>query len=236
MKKVNITMSKVNKNPFERKQEGAVVKLCIVLMIAGSLSSCAVKADNVEGDENSPIYVWTKGQKYYYAFDEKIFLYEVPNKVVLSFDREYLSDIQTNLQRNAQIRQMEFQFENGHCIFSTAENTDVKALIADLKKQSGVKSVNPMYACSEGGARGITDEIVLQFKENVSQQEIESIYKKYFLKVTEITHRYQIFSVPVDLDPLEVANAIQTSGLTNFSYPSFLLKMEKYQTLPTDPY
>ena len=37
MKKVSITMSKVNKNPFERKQEGAVVKLCIVLAIAFSL-------------------------------------------------------------------------------------------------------------------------------------------------------------------------------------------------------
>ena len=42
-------------------------------------------------------------EKYYYAFDEKIFLTEVPNMVILSFDEQYFSEIQLNLQRNAQI-------------------------------------------------------------------------------------------------------------------------------------
>ena len=51
-------------------------------------------------------------RKYYYAFDEKVFLTEVPNKVVLSFDKEYLSEIQSNLQKNVQIKQIGFQLEN----------------------------------------------------------------------------------------------------------------------------
>ena len=38
-------MNSIIKNPFERKQKGAVVILC-VLMLAGSLSSCSNKNEN----------------------------------------------------------------------------------------------------------------------------------------------------------------------------------------------
>jgi len=224
MKKVSITMSKVNKNPFERKQEGAVVKLCIVLMIAGSLSSCAVKADNVEGDENSPIYVWTKGQKYYYAFDEKIFLDIVPNMVVLSFEEKYLAEIQKFLQEDTQIRNMELA-NLGKCyILTTTEKSNVKVLMNDLKKLPGVKSVNPIYATSEGALIPMTGDIVVKFKENVSQHKIDEIFQKYRLVVIDISSWSSYYlSVPIDIDPLEVANAIYVSGLTSYSYPNFLM-------------
>ena len=175
-------------------------------------------------------------EKYYYAFDEKIPLYEAPNKVVLRFEKEYFSEMQTSLQKNAQIKQVGFNSDNGHCILTITENSDVRALTAELKRQVGVKSVNPMYLIYGGTEAGVTDEIVVQFKEHASQQEIEDIYKKFRLKVIEINRSYQILSVPIDLDPLEVANTIQTSGLANFSYPDFLMKVEKFQALPTDPY
>ena len=44
-------------------------------------------------------YAQSQG-KYYYAFEEKVFINEVENKVVLSFDKKYLSDIRENLQIN----------------------------------------------------------------------------------------------------------------------------------------
>ena len=61
----------------------AVVVLCFIIMFA---SSCADEANQVEGD-NVPIYVWPEGPKYYYAFEEKIPLYEADDRVVLGYDK-----------------------------------------------------------------------------------------------------------------------------------------------------
>ena len=161
--------------------------------------------------------------KYYYAFDEKIFLEEVSDKVVLSFDKNYLSEIQTNLKKNSQIRHMELQIHNNLYILTT-EKTDTKTLKENLLKQKGIKSIHPMYITVDGLEMSFTNEIVMQFKENVSQQDIEKIHQKYRVEVKEITELYYVFSVPIDFDPLEVANAYQTSGLVNFSTPDFFCK------------
>jgi predicted KAP-like P-loop ATPase len=95
----------------------------------------------------------------------------------------------------------------------------------DLKKQAGVKSVNPMYATSDGLEMPVTDEFVVQFKENASKQAIDEMRKKYHIEIKEITKLFFIFSVPVDSNVLEVANAYQESWLTNFSNPTFFAKL-----------
>ena len=185
----------------------------------------------------SAIYVQPQ-VKYYYAFEEKIPLYEAPNKVVLSFDEKYLSAIQANLQWNAQIRNMDFKIENNYAILTTTENSNVRALTEDLKKQTGARSVNPLYLIYGGTEAPVTGEICVQFKEHVSQQEINNIFQKYRL-IVKSSHqgsRSQLLFVPIDLDLLEVANAIQESGLVNYCHPDFLLKAVLHQSLPVDPY
>lgn len=185
-----------------------------LLVLAGCFFSCTDEA----------IYVWPKGPKYYYAFDEKILLYEVPNKIVISFDGNYLSEIQQYLQGNTQIRQIDNIYIHNNVLILITEISDVTALMEDLKKRAGMKSVNPMYVVEDGLEIGITDEIVVQFKEHTSQQKINNLHKKYRLDVKEITELFQLLSVPIDIDPLEVANAIQESGLVNFSHPNFIAK------------
>jgi hypothetical protein len=102
-----------------------VIFMAISLTVAGVFSSCtdsgifpsdsAIKQEGNLPDDNPPVYLWPKGTKYYYAFDEKIYLNEVENKIVVSFDEKYLSDIQLYLQKNEQIRHMELlYFRNGY--------------------------------------------------------------------------------------------------------------------------
>ena len=174
--------------------------------------------------------------KYYYAFDEKIFLTEVPNKFVLSFDNKHLSETRQYLQRNAQIRQIDDTQIYNNAFILTIEKSDIRALMEDFKNQTGVKSVNPMYAVESGLEMGVTDEIIVQFKENVSEQEIDEMHKKFNVRIKEITELFMLLSVPIDFDALEVANAYQVSGLVNFSHPNFLAKIDFYQTLPPDPF
>jgi len=126
---------------------------------------------------------------------------------------------------------------NSRCYVLTITDSLGSALKSDLSKQAGVKSVNPLYITADSLEMCVTDEIVVQFKKNVSQNEINEIHKKYNATIKETTPLYQLISVPIDIDPLEVANAYQTSGLVNFSQPNFIVKIELSQsTLPSDPY
>jgi len=192
--------------------------LCLVVMgLLVALSCVKPTPDpppNGEGDYD------TAFQKYYYAYNEKIYLDVVPDKFVIAYDKQYFSQIQQSLEENTQIKDIEFQIYNGCCVF-TMENAKVKTLRVKFGKKEGILSVNPLYVIN-GSELIITDEIVVQFKENISQQAINEIHKKYRVKLKKDRGIYQVFSVPIDFDPLEVANAYQTSGLVNFSHPNFI--------------
>jgi hypothetical protein len=172
---------------------------------------------------------WLKKTRYYYSCDEKIYLDEAENKVVLSYDDQYLPEIQRYLQKDKKIKDMKFLNQRNFfiCTFITV-NANTKAIMENLRKQAGVKSVNPMYTPTDGVAileMAITGRIAVQFKKSVSRQEVDDINKRYRVTIQEVTERFDILFVPVDLDPLEVSNAYQTSGMVVFSTPDFLSKM-----------
>ena len=216
----------------------SLLVLLLVLMIA--VTACSNSGNSKNGnpgqgngirseEENSFVYLWPEGPKYYYAFEEKIYLDEVPNTVVVSFDEQYLSEIEKYLQKNDQIRHTELQPFNKILILTTAEDSGTGTIMKDLKKQAGVKFVHPMYAVINGGGKLIfTDQIVVQYKKNVLQQKIDEMHKRFNISVVKTTELHQLLSVPVNLDPLEVANVFQESGLVNFSYPNFIAEMNSF--------
>ena len=204
--------------------------LTFLLMLMTVVMACSKSELWSEG--NPYVYAWPEGKKYYYTFEEKTYLNEVPNEIVVSFDKKYLTKIQTTLLKNTQISNMILDDVNNIFILTTTGNTDLKALMKDLKKQTGVKSVNPVYMQADyiSPEMYFTDEISVLFKDNVFRQEIIEIHKKY--RVTVKKHPYpdlfpashQILSVPVNADMLGIANAYQESGLVIYSYPNFLSK------------
>jgi len=202
----------------------------ILLLFAGSFSSCKIKeggeaSSSEEGEINTPVYVWPQGPKYYYAFDEKIPLYEAPNKVVLSFDEKYFSEIQKYLQDNGQVQNMVLN-DNHYFYILTIEKPNIKMLRKDFSEQKGVISVNPLYLIYGGTEAPVTGEVCVKFNEHVSQQEIDRLVQKYRLAVVHsnpISYTQRLIA-PIDLDLLEIANAIQESGLVIYSHPNFILK------------
>ena len=192
--------------------------------------------EEVPIEENPPIYMWPVGPKYYYGFDTKIYLYEVPNKIVVSFNKKHLLEAEQYLQENGRILEMEMTLyaeESNVCVLTTAEDSDTGVLIKDLKKQAWAKSVYPVYVLDDGYGHlelCVTDEISVLFKDHASQQEIAEIHEKYSVIVKD--HPYpdlfpklhQVLSVPIYVDILGVANAYQESGLVVYSYPNFISK------------
>jgi len=191
----------------------------IVFLIAMTIAVAGCSSSIEMDDEDD-------GQElFYYAFDEKIPLSIAKNKFVLSYEKRYFSEIQKFLQKNTKIRNINFRIEQNYCVF-TMENARIGMLRAEFSKQAGIKSINPVYLIYGGTEAFMTDEICVQFKGSISQQEINKLLQKYCL-VDISAHSYShLLSVPIDLDPLRVANDIQESGLANYSHPNFFQKIE----------
>jgi len=95
----------------------------------------------------------TNEQRYYYAFNRKIFLNEVENKMVVCFQSKYAADAKARLQTERAI-----QKNDSVCILY-AENSQRAILRRDLLQLKGVKSVQPMYE-ADGIEVGMTDKFI----------------------------------------------------------------------------
>jgi subtilisin family serine protease len=171
----------------------------------------------------------TGGKRYYYAFDEKIFLDSVENKMVISFQSNNVTVIQTLTAST------ETEWQNDSIYIVTVANSQMEAFKDDLLQLGGIKSVQPMFAV-DGMEMGVTNEIVMKFHNGVSQQEIDSLHAMYQASVIKTTDLYQLITVSNTADALEIANQYQLSGLVDYSHPNFLAQVERHQVIPNDPY
>jgi subtilisin family serine protease len=179
-------------------------------------------------------FSYSQDKKYYYAYDERIDLNEVEDKVLITYNTTFLPVIKSSLLTNSKVKKTDWQ--NDSVCVVTIESHQYKSFKEYFIRKEGVKSVQPMYATVDGLEMGVTDEIVVRFNEGVSQKEIDELNKKHHVIVKKQTDLYQLFSVSADTDALEIANAYQLSGLVRFSHPNFIAKVEFHQTIPSDPY
>jgi subtilisin family serine protease len=179
-------------------------------------------------------FSYSQDEKYYYAYDKKIGLNEVKNKVLIGSGAKYFSVTKNTLSTDSKVKRTEWQ--NDSICIVTIESPQDKAFKEYFLHQEGIKFVQPLYVTDEGLEMGVTDEIVVLFKKDASLKEMSELNKKFHATVKKTTDIYQLLSVPVNVDALEVANAYQLSGLVEFSHPNFIAKVELHQTIPYDPY
>lgn len=211
----------------------------VLMMVWGCVAEPELK--NTDNAENGiPATRAQSDGKYYYAFDEKVPLYEVADRMVVTFDKENRSNLEERLVHDGQILNDKLHILDGYysdySVITLRDSSDKKVFRDDLSKQAGIKSVRQVYAIEDGYEMGYTNEVIMQFKKSASQKEIDEMHKKFNTEVIKTSKLYMLLSIPVEFDPLDVANAYQESGLTNYSYPNFITSAVSYQTLPTDPY
>jgi hypothetical protein len=195
-------------------------------------------------DNNDLNFTASAEQKFYYAYDKKIFLYEVENKAIIACESNYSTEIKNAVATNSKIEKVQW-LNDSICVIIMKGSSQYQAFKEDFIKQSGVKSIQPIYTTNplptinniiiDASEMGITDEFVVNFKENVLQTEIDKLHEQYRVSVKKINEIYQLLSIPVDEDALEVANAYQESGLVEFSHPNFILKIDVDETILTTP-
>jgi subtilisin family serine protease len=178
-----------------------------------------------------------QNSKYYYSYNVKKYLNEVPNKLVITYDTVYHSNIANALSSNSNVQSVQWVNRQNAVVITTNSNQNKSLVKLECLEMSGIKSVQPLYATVMDGAElKVTDEILVRFNDNVSFFQKVALQNQYNLSLKRNRSRFSVYSVPANLDPLEVANAIQESGLVVFSHPNFLSKITLNQVPPADEY
>lgn len=173
--------------------------------------------------------------KFYYAYDEKVYLNESENKLIVRYKTSKKMD-KTQISSSLDFKDKVIQWKDDSTYVLTLSNESEKNLFkSKLKNQLDIKSCHEIYTIDTGLELGATDEFLVKFKPDISQKEIEKLHKKFNVKVVKSTKIYQLLKVGVSSSVLEIANAYQESGLTRFSQPNFISELVLHQ-IPNDTY
>jgi len=174
---------------------------------------------------------------YYYAYNEKIELYPVDNKLIVRYKDNKKRNI-NNISQNQAIEKYIVDWRDDSTLVITTNNESEKNnLIEILRKNTEVKTFNNVYRINGSNCMmEIADEFVVRFKDYVTKAQIDSIHEHYKVTVIRTNKIYQLLKVQSYDNALEIANCYQESGLTKFSHPNAYSKVDVLQNIPNDEY
>ncbi len=174
-------------------------------------------------------------RKFYYAFSEKIYLTELPDKyLVKASSAEGVNTLISLLNTSLAKQSKDLIRQKDNCLI--VEVTDTNSFI-DALKRAGSKVIftKPGYKYHKAEIF-YSDEIIV---EPLQGKNINDIIKKLQLpKNIIVTNKefYSVLKVPFNIDALDLANKIQESGLAYYSHPDFFMNTESHQVIPNDTY
>ncbi len=113
--------------------------------------------------------------------------------------------------------------------------SDLNKVMNDARKDKDVLFCHHVYAAAEDPDSNIilTDQIIVQFKEDVSPEQIAQMLGKYHLEIVEeYTDRANNFLLRVTADsganPVKISNRLHSEGLTEYAEPNLVVQYKKY--------
>lgn len=178
----------------------------------------------------------SNNKKFYYAFEEKIYLIPKENTVLVKyfdeFDKKNEEQFLTNFSSDINIK-----WRNDKMVEITASSSKKKEELKTLlEARKEVSTCQQFYTLENGANIGIFDEIVVQFLPSVTKEQEENLNNHFKTKVVETYEIFQILKVSKGDDALEIANQYFESGLVKFAKPNFLSNFEPFQIIPNDTY
>ena len=150
----------------------------------------------------------TNNSKFYYAYNEKIQLDELDNKLIIRYKQNKKSD-KGNISLKQELANKLIEWEDDSTCIISIGSDEKEQLRAKILNQTDVKTCNPVYAINTGLEMGVTDEFLVRFNENVAQTAIDKLHEKYGVKVVKTTDLYQLLKVPDGTDALQIAKCIR---------------------------
>tara|TARA_R110002096_G_scaffold434606_1_gene656863 strand:+ start:2724 stop:5210 length:2487 start_codon:yes stop_codon:yes gene_type:complete len=180
-------------------------------------------------------FIHSNQSKFYYAYDEKVYINESKNKLIVRYKESKKMD-KMKISLSLGFKDNEILWKDDSTYVLTLPNESKKLQLKNkFKNQLDIKSFNDIYYIDSGLELAATDEFLVKFKANITQKEIEELHQKHKVKIVKSTKIYQLLKIDVGSNVLEIANAYQESGLTRFSQPNFISDVELHG-IPNDTY
>lgn len=161
-------------------------------------------------------------QQFYYAFSEKIPLQQDGQKVAVTLKQAESSFRFDATQTGKRIMDKLFVFDN---------------FPAEAKRSTipNLRNIHPVLKAADGIQLLLNDEILVSFKEGISEYQLNSIKNKFGLTLISNSTSFSLYQIPENANCLEIANRVYETGLVKFSQPNFVSKVEKFD-IPNDPF
>lgn len=108
--------------------------------------------------------------------------------------------------------------------------------INELNALDNVKTVYPVYENVDGLEMALTDRIVVMFKKEYSEKQIESLISINGLKVISKRGSRYVFEISESKSALDMANKIMEEGNAVYSHPDFICEIIKFEHIPNDEF
>ncbi|MCK4829136.1 S8 family serine peptidase, partial [bacterium] len=179
------------------------------------------------------------GELFYYGTTktEKVMLSVPGNKIIVKYapkdESEYV------LRKLEKFGKAEKVYEQIF-IITLQDPKSLDESLETLKEENDVISANPIYLTSDKQEMGVTDEICLEFNDEVQDNEKMELLNNFNAVEVSRTQPWEeyftIISVGKDQNALEVANRIKESGLVKFAHPNFYAMTYKHSFFPNDEF
>lgn len=172
---------------------------------------------------------------YYYAFNDKIYLDDVPEKYLIRFKdkvtaNKNISLIKSELNDNYSVQSLD---ENIAAIDLKGYQKGIGELLKD--KMGDIVVVRPAYKY-QNQLMYYGNEILAEPKDGLSISEV--VNRLGLGKIVKVKEGklFSILEIAPTSDAFDVANQIQESGMVKYSYPDFKMSVQISQVIPNDTY
>jgi subtilisin family serine protease len=174
-------------------------------------------------------------KRFYYGFDEKIEINPLTNKMLVK-TKPVVSKLQYEQLAKKRLGKIKTEWKSENlCKIELVNSGEWDKKIKELLADDEVVSIKPYYKTNCGLELGLSDEVILKFKQNIKDSEKEKILKRFGLQHVKSTKIYECYHLAKDKDIIFVANELYESGLFEFAYPNLFCKAELFE-IPNDPY
>lgn len=179
----------------------------------------------------------TEEEKYYYAFNEKIALFPKENTLLIRYvDNMDKTEAEKFIKKEIPSG-FKAKWHNPQTVEVILESEKMtNALKTKFELNNSVYTCNSFYTLKDGLDMGVTDEVLIRFLPEISEEQKRKIFKTFDMEIVKTTNIYQKLRIKKGADALEIANKIYESGFVEFSTPNFLSHLILHQVIPNDTY
>ena len=188
-------------------------------------------------------------EQFYYSYDTKVYIESIPGEILISKDK------------NVKVEELEFAIKtlcinpsidwyNSEYCTVTMDTLDFKEAISKLRNLDIVNSVYPKFVTVDDLEYsnnniffkplhlGISNNIVLKFKEDVSENLKEILIRQYHLQRESTNPAFEVMKLLTRTDVIDISRKLYETGSFVFASPEIICPFSFHDRAyyPNDPY